>query len=326
MEIGSFIELDLRDSGEYFDCESNMARLNSGRSGIYHSARLLGCSIVYLPYYLCPTVKAFLYKKGIEVRQYRIDENFSPELKITEDNAAILIVNFFGILSVNRIKEIASRYPKVIIDNCAGFFNRFLCEFYNVFSTRKFFGVPDGCYVLGPAADKGCSDYAQDNSSDTAAFLLKRIEQGSSKVYHERMLNEERLDKTDITRMSVLTRKLLNSIDYGSIKDKRLRNFHCAHALYGPYNLIDPLVFMDDDCVPMVYPLVFKDSGLVLRLKERNVYTGRWWLNVLDHVGKDSFEAFLSQYMVPMPIDQRYGPREIEYCFKVFKDIYHYDG
>jgi len=63
MEIGSFIELDLNDSGEYHSGDLNRARLNAARAGIYHSCRLYHCSTVYIPYYLCPTVKAFLLKR-----------------------------------------------------------------------------------------------------------------------------------------------------------------------------------------------------------------------------------------------------------------------
>lgn len=40
MEIGSFLELDLRDTGELFN-GSEVCRLNLNRAGIYHCCRLL---------------------------------------------------------------------------------------------------------------------------------------------------------------------------------------------------------------------------------------------------------------------------------------------
>ncbi len=78
MEIGSFIELDLRNTGEYFIEEENIARLNMARAGIYHACRLLNCQKAYIPYYLCPTVKNFLERKGIKVIQYFTSKNFEP--------------------------------------------------------------------------------------------------------------------------------------------------------------------------------------------------------------------------------------------------------
>ena len=75
---------------------------------------------------------------------------------------------------------------------------------------------------------------------------------------------------------------------------------------------------MDNDCVPMVYPLVVEDFDLVDKLKEKQIYTGRWWKHVLREVPDDTFEARMSKFLVPVPIDQRYSKEELEYCYNVF--------
>lgn len=321
MEYGSFIDLDLRDTGEYFEGDKDIARLNSGRSGILHALRLLDCPGVYLPYYICPSVKNFLINHGIDIYYYNIDNDFKPLLKDVDSERAVLIVNYFGILSEQRLRDTASLYSNVIIDNCAGFFNKVVPDTYNVFSCRKFFGVPDGAYVIGPGANSMVDTYTRDISSETSAFLLKRNELGCSKVYKERMLNEERIDKSGLSAMSVLTHKLLKSIDYEQIKLKRKQNFKYAHSLFADYNILDPVSPMDEDCVPMVYPLLVKEKDLVEEFKKRSIYTGRWWVSVLAKVKSESYEAFLSNYMVPLPIDQRYGEEEINYYFRSFKEI-----
>ena len=61
----------------------------------------------------------------------------------------------------------------------------------------------------------------------------------------------------------------------------------------------------------MVYPLVVEDKYLMEKLREKQIYTGRWWNSVLQTVEDDSFEAFLSTYMLPLPIDQRYNNNDI---------------
>ena len=60
-----------------------------------------------------------------------------------------------------------------------------------VYSCRKFVGAPDGAYVVGKYAHKSVEEYPQCYSSDTAAFLLKRIEYGcEGKGYEARSIND----------------------------------------------------------------------------------------------------------------------------------------
>ena len=313
MEIGSFIEIDLRNSGEYYNRETDIARLNSARAGIYHAIRILDCSVIYLPYYLCHVVRDFMALKGIHVRYYSLSEEFEPLIGEYEKNAALLIVNYFGILSHAFISDLGKKFRNIIIDNSQAFFCQPSASCYSVYSPRKFFGVPDGCYVIGKKAGSLLNEYGQDYSSDTAAYLLKRIEFGSSAVYEERMKNENRISNSDIMTMSILTRALLANVDYESIKTRRQMNFRYAHNIFGTLNMFDPMLKIDDETVPMVYPLVIEDSTLVEKLKGSKIYTGRWWKHVLSQVNEYSFEAKLSKFMIPIPIDQRYGFSDLDF-------------
>ena len=321
MEMGSFLELELQNSGEFYKGDADIARLNTGRSGIYHALKLMNISYIHLPYYLCPTVRDFLEMKGVNTYPYNIDSKFEPVLMANNETTAILIVNYFGILSKQKLVEICSRFKNVILDNCPSFYDKPLIGCYNIYSARKFFGVPDGSYVIGPDASDGTLGYSQDCSSGTSEFLLKRIERSSSEVYQERMRNENRLDNSDIMTMSPLTRRILQSIDYERIRLRRTVNFSYAHSLFGKYNLFDPTEFMDSDSVPMVYPLLYMDYDLADKLRNKKIYVGRWWKRVLAFVGESSFEASLSNFMVPMPIDHRYSNPDLDYMFSIFRSV-----
>ncbi len=312
MEIGSFIELDLRNTGEFYT-EKNVVRLNTARAGIFHACMLYNVRKIYIPYYQCPTVSAFLQKKDIEIFYYNIDNEFRPLINTNEIDSAFLLVNYFGVLSSEYINSIAGNYKNVIVDNSPAFYSKPIPNCMSVYSPRKFFGVPDGCYVVGDMTENQQLNYLQDFSSDSAAFLFKRIEKGCNAVYAERMKNEERIENSDIMQMSDLTKALLANINYTEITEIRKRNFLYAHELYKELNLINPLQFMDAGCVPMVYPLVVENVDIVGQLSENKVYTGRWWKNVLNFVAEDSFEALMSKYMIPLPIDQRYSETEIQY-------------
>ena len=321
MEIGSFIGLDLKNSGEYYPGETGIARLNSARAGIYHACRLLNCNQVYIPLYLCPTVKSFLVKKGMKIDYYNINEKLEPVNFKQNSGSAVIIVNYFGIFPMNKIKNLADRFENVIIDNSAAFYCNPIAGCYNVYSPRKFFGVPDGSYVIGSFAERYTENYKQDISSDTSLFLLKQIEHGTTAAYDERMKNEERIDNADILRMSNLTVTLLRGIDYNGIKSKRQENYFFANQLYKQMNLFDPDRLIETDCVPMVYPLVLEDSELDAQLRKKQIYVGRLWKHVLKEAGEDTFEARLSKYLIPVPVDQRYGREEIKYVFETISDL-----
>lgn len=317
-EIGSFIELEFKKGKEYFK-KGHIARLNSGRSGIFHSARVLGCDTVYVPYYQCETVRNFLIKKGIKVKYYHIDRSFSPiDLNPSEDEA-VIIVNYYGIMSKSRLKALAKNYKNVIIDNSQAFFSPPIKGALCVYSARKFIGVSDGAYVVGDNADS-INDYADDFSSDTADFLLKRIEYGlEGAAYEARTKNEERIDNSDILNMSRLTRTILDSYDYEANKKKRIENFAYAARLFKDINEIDPLDYFDKSCVPMVYPLVVQNDELMGFLQKNKIFQGRWWKYVLSEVKEDTFEYYLSRYIVPITIDQRYDKKEIELTYNLVK-------
>lgn len=313
MEIGSFIDLQLPRGMEYRK-EKNIARLNSGRTAIYHAFRLTGCETVWLPYYQCDTVREFLLRKKQKIKYYHIDGNFNPVDLTPEKNEAVLLVNYYGVMSFDRMKELASKYDNVIIDNSQGFFTEPIENCFNVYSARKFVGVPDGAYVVGKNADRFTDEYEQGYSSDTAVFLLQRAEYGcEGKTYKSRSVNEHRIDTEDIMLMSPLTRKILDATDYEIIKEKRRENFAYAQEIFGEINKIDAEKYYDETCVPMVYPLVVEDDGLLDRLLENKHFQGHWWSYLLDEVEENTFEYWISRYVIPITIDQRYGKKELDF-------------
>lgn len=324
MEIGSFIELQFNKGlewhreGKYANMQ--VARLNTGRAAIFHALRVLDCKKIYLPLYQCDTVRDFLVKKGIEIEYYSIDKNLNPiidENKVADD--AILIVNYYGIIGKKRLESVAKRFRNVIIDNSQAFFTVPLKNCINVYSARKFVGVPDGAYAIGNDVLKGYDNYLQSYSSRTANFLLSRHEFGcEGDVYQERMLNEKRIDNEDVMKMSPLTRKILDGTDYKNIIKKRRANFNYARKLFDDINLLD-IDKIYRGGVPMVYPLVVEDDRLLDKLLQAKHFQGHWWSYLLDEVPKNSVEYWLSRYVIPITIDQRYGRAELDFIREIIR-------
>lgn len=313
-EIGSFIELELPKGREYYSDEINVARLNSGRAAIYHACKVLGVSNLWIPYYQCESVREFLIRKNISLKFYEIDSSFRPlGLEVSEDEA-VLFVNYFGIFSQEQMSSLSAGYSKVVIDNSQAFFASPLPHALNVYSPRKFLGVPDGGYLIGDRAHLYTDSYPQSYSSDTASFLMERMEYGcEGKAYTSRQKNEERIDKEDVMQMSILTRTLLDSIDYDSVIQRRRENFHRAKVLFDEGNLLSVLV--DEKCVPMVYPLLKEDDALLDYMLSHKHFQGRWWRYLIEERPSNTFEYRMSRYLLPITIDQRYNSTDIEYIY-----------
>ncbi len=313
MEIGSFIELQFPKFKEYYSSEKGIARLNTGRAAIYHACRCTGCRAIWLPFYQCDTVREFLKRKKVEIKYYHIDSSFNPiDLKPQSDEA-VLIVNYYGIMSHERLFGLAEAYDNVIVDNSQAFFAIPVDKCYSVYSCRKFVGVPDGAYVIGENAESFCEEYEQGYSSDTALFMLQRIEYGcEGKAYESRRLNEDRIDTEDILKMSKLTRTILEGTDYELIKRRRRENFDFVHSMLKGINLIDPVIYYDASCVPMVYPFAAEDDGLLARLQEKKHFQGNWWSYLLSETEPSDFEYWLSRYVIPVTIDQRYTKEDLK--------------
>ncbi|SCW40224.1 hypothetical protein SAMN05660484_00857 [Eubacterium ruminantium] len=317
MEIGSFIELQFDKGKEYYR-DNNIIRLNTGRAAIWHSLRILGCDCIWIPYYQCDTVRDFLLKKGVTIKYYHIDKMFNPLDINQKSGEAVLLVNYFGVMSFDRINELALMFHNVIIDNSQSFFSKPNESCLNVYSCRKFIGVPDGAYVIGSDVNRFIEEYDKCFSSDTSLFLLQRIEYGcEGKAYKNRELNEKRLDSEDCMIMSDLTRVILDGTDYEYIIKKRIENFNYARKLFDGINCIDASMYYDETTIPMVYPFVYEDDELMLKLQKAKHFQGHWWNYICDEMNDKAFEYWLSRFMIPITIDQRYSFKDIEYIYSI---------
>lgn len=321
MEIGSFIEIQFPKGREWYSGEVDVARLNCGRMGIWHAFRVTGCKRIWIPIYQCDSIRDTFKNKGVELCFYHQDINFNPTDIVAADDDAVLLVNYYGIMSSQRMTELAKPYSHPIIDCAQAFFCKPVDGALTVYSCRKFVGVPDGAYVIGKNAHFYLDAYPQGYSSGTADFLLKRIEYGCEGIaYSSRSRNEQRIDDEGCMIMSKLTRTLLDAEDYAYNRRKRKENFAYAHKLFASLNKIDPTQYMDEETIPMVYPLVIEDDGALQKLLDAKHFQGHWWSYICEEQPEDSFEHWASRYLIPITIDQRYGRAELDYIASILNE------
>jgi hypothetical protein len=175
---------------------------------------------------------------------------------------------------------------------------------YNVYSPRKFFGVPDGAYLISNHSID-TNGYEQDVSYTTSLYLLKAIETGTNAAYEDYLDNEKRISAAGVRKMSKLTKHLLSGIDYENTRKVRKRNFDYLNGVFAEFNDFETL---DGACDAMVYPLVLKSDADRIRKKivENRIYAPQWWKWVLDENDANEYEKHFAENLLPIPIDQRY--------------------
>ena len=111
--------------------------------------------------------------------------------------------------------------------------------------------------------------------------------------------------------MAAATGDILTHIDYKKVIARRRINFKMLHEMLGADNSLS-IPHMDTFACPMVYPFLPKeDTGMRNRLIGNRIYVARYWQNVLSWCNPQDIESQLANHIIPLPIDQRYGEKEM---------------
>lgn len=309
-EIGGYFEIELaRGNNEY---HSGAIKLNSGRYCLQYILRAKKFKKIYIPSYICDSILQPIKNENISYEFYSINEYFEPIFdKPINDNECFLYVNYFGINSKN-VKKSVAQFKNVIIDNSQAFFEPRCNDIDTFYSARKFFGVSDGAYLY-------CNTnidipLKREISLDRMNFLLNRIENSAQDGYQLFQKNEIYFTGCGLNRMSKLTERILNSIDYETIRKIRNCNFLFLHEKLSKYNELN--IDIDNINGPMIYPFMNSAGNLKEKLIKKKIYIATYWHEVKDRVKKDSFENNLVNHLIPLPIDQRYNLDDMKLIIK----------
>ena len=305
---GGYFSLELPLREEY---HKDAMGLNTGRNCLEYILRARGYKTVYIPYYSCDSVLEPFKKLGIHYDFYHIDINLEiiEQFELNDDEA-LLYINYFG-LKQQYVEHLARKAEtRLIVDNTQAFFAKPIEGIDTFYSCRKFFGVPDGAYLYCNA--KPLENIRQDHQSfERMAHLLKRIALSAEEGYPDFRRAEDGLDNQPILRMSRLTKRIMQSIDYGASAQQRRANYSFLHQALGGDNLL--ALPLPDDAVPMVYPYLSTEKKLREALIDNKIFVARYWPKVLEWASENSIDYLLASKMHPLPIDQRYGDTEMKH-------------
>jgi len=312
--IGGYFSLELPKHEEY---HKDAIRLNTGRNCLEYILRARNFSKVYIPYYTCDVILEPFHKLNVNYEFYHINQEFEIAndilLKVDE---ALLYTNYYG-LKQRYVKSLALHYGKqLIVDNTQAFYDKPVNGIDTFYTCRKFFGVPDGAYLY---TDQLLDEkLEQDESYERMSFLLKRIDLGAEAGYADFREQSHLLVGQPIKRMSKLTERLMQSIDYQLAAKRRRENFELLHQALEGSNQYH--IHLSADAVPMVYPFLSDQKGLREDLIDNKLFVACYWPNVLEKVTKDSEEFKMAKALLPLPIDQRYSSETIKTQIRMIKD------
>ena len=304
--VGGYFSLELPLHEEY---HKGAIKLNTGRNCLEYILRSRKYSKIYIPYYSCDVVLEPFHKLGIEYTFYYVNLDFELAEGIAlKAGEALLYINYYG-LKQNYATTLAGKYgSQLIVDNTQAFYAKPIEGVDTFYTCRKFFGVPDGAYLY---TDKPLEeDIEQDVSWERMDFLTKRIDLSPEEGYSDFRRQSHNLIGQPIKRMSKLTERLMQSVDYDEVARKRRENYSYLHEQLSERNQLHLAETLPSDTVPMVYPYLVEKEGLRDYLIQNKIFVAKYWPSVTD-ICNEGIEVKLANRLVPIPIDQRYGKKEM---------------
>ena len=315
--IDRYFELELLDRGG-FPHDDGML-LNSGRNALEYVFRALGdVGHLYMPYYTCDVVMEPVVKLNIPYSFYHINQSLELDVLPTLNSGDYLVyTNYFGIKD-EYVYRLAEQYgSQLIVDNAQAWFAQPIKGVNTIYSPRKYVGVPDGGVAY-------CTDYIDENlleqdvSYERCSHLLKRMELDPSEGYVDFKSNSKKLSGQPVKQMSRLTRKMLSSIDYEVVRNKRRKNFDYLQEHLGKANCLE-IPSINSFASPMIYPYLTNNPSLRQRLIENKIFVATYWPNVKEWTSRGMLEYELMDKLIPLPVDQRYGIEEMNTMISIIK-------
>lgn len=313
--IGGHFELELRNGKAY---HPDALALNNGRNSLLYVLKAKQIRTLHVPRYICNSVIKTVESEGVSINFYDLETDFSPKLRHCnfKSNEFLLYVNYFG-LGETIIDSLITKTPNIIIDNTQAFFSPRRDGIDAIYSPRKFFGVPDGGYLYTNTLLN--LSLEAEESSRRFTHLIQRVEKGYDNSKQLYLRHEDTINHLSLKKMSLLTARILKSIDYDAVLKRRLRNMQLYHSkLAGINDLSVPTTI-----APIIYPLYLKGKGDDLRqiLKKKGIIVTRYWASAFDRLSPDTFEDDLATDLIGLPIDQRYNDEDISYVSKTIKSL-----
>lgn len=338
IELGSEFNISLNDLQVVDDNlftylnEYDVQWYDYGRTAIKQIPVPAGKKIL-LPEFICESVIACFDKCLISF--YRVDDEFYIDIdslldKIDDSVGCIYIAHYFGFLQrqsdLEIIKKAAAKHEIIIIeDTTQSLFSKHqLCGNYVVSSIRKWMAVPMGGVLYTTRGRLRASHY-QTNIDNTKAYgmilkdmFLKSGYDTNLKYQEIFAQSEDKINYiTNTHTISDFTKFLISCESIEKLISKRKANVSRLSDGLREIGINGIREFNSMEC-PLTYPIRVKNRDNFRRyLMDNRIYCAIHW--PFDGFKPEERQncIYNSETLISLPIDQRYGDKEIDYLIDV---------
>ncbi len=315
-EYGGYLELEQFHGREYHE---NSIALNCGRGALAYLIQARKIREIALPYFLCGSVAETCRRLKVHIRYYHITEDFMPAEGACGDEF-FYAVNYYEQVGQDAMGTLAGRCPgRLIADYAQAFFEKPASTGADtLYTCRKFFGVADGAYLYTDKCEEQ-DGLPLDESFARMGYVLGRYERTASEFYKEFAENNDFFSDEPVRKMSKLTRNLLKGIDYDAVRHRRTGNFRYLHERLRNVNKLA----IDIPEGPFMYPLYVKGGNRIReKLRMEKIYIPVLWPDVFKICRAGDLEYDMAENILPLPVDQRYTEKDMEYiCSRVERHL-----
>lgn len=308
-EIGGYLQLEHYHGNPI---QPDAVALNCGRNCLAYLAELRGIETVWLPDWLCHSVRDVCVREGVAVRKYEIGPDMLPMYDFEVGNEEWLyLVDYYGQLRSLDVDEALSRSGgRLIVDETHGLYRPAWEDADTLCTCRKWLGVPDGAYLITYDGARLARELPRCESRERMRHILGRVERPASEFLADHRAADAGFALEPVSYMSSISESLIAAADHETIRKRRCENWDVLHEALGGMNLLG----VRKPAVPFMYPLRVEDAiGMRGRLADTGVYVPTLWPEVIEESTSGKWARSHATHLLPLPVDQRYGTEEMEY-------------
>lgn len=340
MELGSNFDLDVNDlymkpnNVITYLSNYNTVWFNYGRSAI-KAINIHRHRRILLPEFICESVISCFPEDNIVF--YKIKEDFSIDFndlfcKLDKNIGTLYICHYFGYLQDKGKLDLCRSYADernicIIEDITQSFFSEqdYVGDVV-VASLRKWVPVPQGAVLcLRGGSTLGKISYphqVSEHNTSVVGMILKNLyingNYDTNKMYREIFTNcEDEVDEeAQIEGISELALFVLKCFDTDKIIEKRVSNAERLKKCLDEFG-IENIPFNKREC-PLAYPIRVRNRDTLRKyLMDHQIYCAVHW--PFDGCQPESRLTAKrnAEELLSLPIDQRYGAKEIDYLCEV---------
>lgn len=337
-------------SPEQFNCRGNdYAWLSTGRSAIQFVINSIEerkpkiKKVAVLPSFTCDTVFEPFLKSGYEVYYYPVERDLRTksdailETVIKHDASIVLFHRYFGFDTLDRqvdsLCKDLSEMGKYTIEDCTQCLYSSIPRAdsdYKVGSIRKWTGTPDGGFAVcregrfseKPQRPDEVLEAAKIKASYAKYQYLFEHKGDKGEMLAMYRAAEDLLDnQKDIYCISDMSAKVQANLNVCELENKRRENYEILSKELK--RLVKPVFVINNKEVPLYFPVLVDDrNSLQKHLVANAIYAPVVWPKDDRQPRQCDGAENAYDYLLCIPIDQRYGSDDIERIVEVINDFY----